>query len=374
MSVSNRPPIRVGMIGIGNWAQHGPIRVLNLLPDYALSTLFSQRRKAAEVGAAKYGFDHVADSVGDLVRRPEVDLVAVLTTAPQHAAGIRTAIEAGKDVYCEWPLTTSTALSQELATLAEAKGVRTFTSLQRRFAPFNRYVKDLIGEGYIGRLRSVRMHVSMNYFQPQLPKALAWTAPPENFSSMVAIYAGHFLDMLFYAVGWPESIQALAVNQFSKVKIVETGEEIATTNADEFVLTGLLPNNAVVIVHLEGGKRNGSGVQIDISGTEGDLRVTNTSAFGDVGDDYRIFGARGDKLDLQPMPIPSKYDVLPKAGLPSAVMEAAENFAAFARDVRDGTSTAPTFRDAIRMHRLIDTALSSSDSGHRSAFDASLFG
>jgi hypothetical protein len=30
-------------------------------------------------------------------------------------------------------------------------------------------------------------------------------------------------------------------------------------------------------VHIEGGKRNGSGVHIDISGHEGDLRVSNTS-------------------------------------------------------------------------------------------------
>jgi predicted dehydrogenase len=51
-------PIRVGMVGIGNWAQHGHVQVLNLLPEYELSVLYSQRRKAAEAAAAKYGFRH----------------------------------------------------------------------------------------------------------------------------------------------------------------------------------------------------------------------------------------------------------------------------------------------------------------------------
>jgi len=80
------------------------------------------------------------------------------------------------------------------------------TGLQRRLAPHNRYLRDLLAEGYVGRLRSPRLHVSMNYFQPRLPNALSWTVPPENFSSMVAIYVGHFLDMLFEAIGWPTCV------------------------------------------------------------------------------------------------------------------------------------------------------------------------
>jgi predicted dehydrogenase len=143
------------------------------------------------------------------------------------------------------------------------------------------------------------------------------------------------MDMLLQTVGWPESIQALAVNQFPKVTIIETGETMDTTNADEFVLTGTLPGNAIVTARFECGKRNSCGVQIDISGTEGDLRVTNTSAFGDIGDNYLVFGARGNKLAPEPMPVPSKYDVLPKAGLRSAVTEAAENFAALAMYVKE---------------------------------------
>jgi hypothetical protein len=36
----------------------GTCRVLNLLPEYELSVLYSQRREAAEAAAAKYGFRH----------------------------------------------------------------------------------------------------------------------------------------------------------------------------------------------------------------------------------------------------------------------------------------------------------------------------
>jgi predicted dehydrogenase len=126
------------------------------------------------------------------------------------------------------------------------------TGLQRRLAPHNRYLRELLAEGYVGRLRSPRLHVSMNYFQPRLPNALSWTVPLENFSSMVAIYVGHFLDMLFKAIGWPTCVSALTVNHFPKVTIIETGKEIETTNADEFVLAATLPDDAVVSAYFEG--------------------------------------------------------------------------------------------------------------------------
>jgi predicted dehydrogenase len=55
-----------------------------------------------------------------------------------------TLITAGKDVYCEWPLTPTAAKSAEPATLADAAGVKTQIGLQRQFAPAFRYVHDLI--------------------------------------------------------------------------------------------------------------------------------------------------------------------------------------------------------------------------------------
>ncbi|CAN5299908.1 Gfo/Idh/MocA family oxidoreductase [soil metagenome] len=373
MSALTGTPIRVGIVGVGNWARHGHLRVLSMLPQYQVTAVFSQRRDAAEAAAREYGIAHVVDSLDALVGHPDVDLVVVLNTAPQHAASVRAAIAAGKDVYCEWPLTPSTATSMELVQLARQAGVRTLLGAQRRLAPHNRYLADLLREGYVGALRSARLHVSMNYFQPQLPKSLAWTVPPENFSSMVAIYAGHFLDMLFTAIGWPDRIQVTAVNQFPVITIIETGEQIQTTNADEFVLTGTYPDGAIVTAHFEGGKRNGSGVQLDITGTRGDLRISNSSSFGDVGDDYRVFGAQGDQLELRAMPVPSRYDSLPPgSGLPSAVLELAHNYVAFANDQRDGTKTAPTFEDGVRLHRLFDAAAVAASTGQRVTFDSGL--
>ncbi len=365
MSASFPSSIRVGLIGVGNWAIRGHLPILQLLPDYHIVAVQSRRREAAENAARLFGIPYVLDTAEEVANHPEVDLVLVLTTAPQHEAGIRAALAAGKHVYSEWPLTTHTATSAELMRLAETKGLRHAVGLQRRLAPSTRFVHDLLSKGYVGKLRSVRMHVSMNYFQALRDRALAWTAPPENFSSVLAIYGGHFLDMLFAMTGWPVSISGLAVNQFQEVTIAQTGEVIPTTTPDQLVLSGLLPGNAVLSVHIEGGKRNGSGVQIDITGDQGDLRITNKSAFGDEGDDYVIQGANGDNLPLATLRVPDSYDWLPPSGLPSSVLELGDLYAALARDLRTGGHDAPSFADGVRMHRLIDALMLSSDSGRQ---------
>jgi predicted dehydrogenase len=172
--------------------------------------VYSRSAEKAASLVARHGFKYATTSLQELVSHPEVDLVLVLTPAFQHEEGIRAAIETGKDVYCEWALTPSTALSRELHELADKAGVRTIVGLQRRLNPGYRYVRDLLEQGEIGEVRSVRLHVSVEYFQRERPASLYYTIPEENFSSLLSIHGGHFLDALFRTmVGFPQSLSAL---------------------------------------------------------------------------------------------------------------------------------------------------------------------
>lgn len=355
--------IRVGIIGAGNWANYGHIPSMVLLPDYEVVAIQSRRREAAEAAALKFGIASVVNTVDELVNHPEVDMVAVLTTAPQHEEGVRAAIGAGKDVYSEWPFTTNTEKAEELLSLAKKAGVKHAIGLQRRLSPTNRYIADLIKEGYVGKLRSVRLHVSMNYLQAMRTKSLRWTAPSDDFSHTIAIYAGHFLDALFQTVGYPKSFSSELVNQFDEVTIIETGEKINTTAPDQLVLSGRLSDGAVISVHIEGGKRNNSGVQLDITGDQGDLKITNVSAFGGVGEDYLIEGAHGDNIPLETLTIPKAYYWVNQPEMGSGALELTNLYYAFAGDYKKGSHNAPTFEDAVIMHKFFDLMQESSDNG-----------
>ncbi|MGQ7935286.1 Gfo/Idh/MocA family protein [Paraburkholderia sp. D1E] len=130
--------------------------------------------------------------------------------------------------------------------------MRTIIGLQRRLNPGYRYVRGLLEQGEIGEVRSVRLHVSVKYFRRARPTSLYFTIPEKNFSSLLSIYGGHFLDALFTTmVGYPQSLSALTVNQFKKVTLVETRETFPDTSADQVVLAGTFGNGAVLTVHIE---------------------------------------------------------------------------------------------------------------------------
>ena len=355
--------IRVGIIGAGNWAEYGHIPALKLLPEFEITAVYSRSREKAAALAERHQIRYPVTSLAELVNHPEVDLVLVLTPAPQHETGVRAAIAAGKDVYSEWPLTPSAALSAELLALAGQAGVRHVVGLQRRLAPGYRYVRDLLAQDYIGQLRSVRMHVSVEYFRQLRIAALYFTVPAENYSGLLHIYGGHFLDLLFTHFGFPRTLSALTVNQSPQVTLIETGETLPHTSADQVVLSGTFANGAVLSVHLEAGKRNNFGVQIDITGSDGDLKISNGTSFGDAAN--LIEGARGDARPLQPLPVPPEYDWLPANQLGGSTAELAHLYAAYARDVRDGSHLAPSFRDGLNMHAVIDAIVASDRRGSR---------
>jgi predicted dehydrogenase len=166
-------------------------------------------------------------------------------------------------------------------------------------------------------------------------------------------------------VGRPTEISAVSVNQWPEITIAETGEEISTTVPDQLMLQGILASGAVFAVHIEGGKHHGTGVKIDITGDDGDLQVTNTSAFGGVGEDYNLSGARAADTAMAPLPVPASYNWLPPSDLPSGVLELADLFEVHARDLASGARTVPTFEDALFMQRLLEQAAASSASGRR---------
>ena len=360
--------IRVGIVGVGNWGRYGHLPVLQLLPNFEVTAVASRRQEYADEIAGQFHIQHAFTDADDLIHHPEVDLVVVLPPAPQHARLVRAVIAAGKDVYCEWPLTTNLAETEEMLALAHAADVRHVVGLQRRLGPSARYVHDLLAQGYVGEIRSVRMHVSMNYFQERRSADLAWTVPAEYFSHILSIYGGHFMDMLFHVVGLPQTLSSVVKNQFPTVTIIETEQTYSNTTPDQVVVIGTLAVGAVFSIQIEGGKRNGSGLQIDITGTEGDLKISNALSFGNA-QDNKIEGAKGDGETLRLLPVPASYSWVPPSTLDASVLDLAHLYVAYANDREYGTDDAPDFGVAVQMHRLIELILEASSTGTRKTVD-----
>ncbi|WP_063127306.1 Gfo/Idh/MocA family protein [Nocardia fusca] len=355
--------IRVGIIGAGGWARYGHIPALQTLPEFDVTAISARRKESAQKAAEKFGIPHAYSDPHELINDPKVDLVAVVTPSPEHAPFVRAAIEAGKDVYSEWPLTTRTTDSEDLLALAESKGVRHLVGLQRRLGPANRYARDLLAQGYVGEVRAARISVGVDAFTPVMPGAVAWTFDVANFTHVLSIYGGHFLDVLFQLVGPPEELTALTAIQFPELTVAETGETVRSAKPDEVMAIGTLARGGLFSVQLEGGQKYPTGLQIDITGTDGVLRITNNRAFENTEDNtlHGVNTAGGNEGTLTVLPVPEQYRTLPANSLDESVQDLAHLYAAYARDKTHGTTEATTFADALTQHHLIDRIQRSSE-------------
>lgn len=357
MANSNR--IRVGVIGASptaGWASYVHLPALTALPAFEVTAVSTTRRNSAEETARKLEIRHAFDDGVALIEHPDVDLAVISVRAPDHARLVRAACAAKKDVLCEWPLGISLAETRELAKLADEAGIRTVVGLQRRLAPGVRYLRDLLREGHVGRIRSVTLEASTPMLGHRRPLAYAYTADERNGVNVLYTMLAHFLDTVLCATSPLESFAAVVARTFDQAILEETNEVVPVTAPDEVAMVGRLANGAVLTARAEAGKRNDGTIACRITGTEGDLVLSV---------DLTVSGAKGDGQPLAPMPTPERYFTVPKGSLSDDAYPVAQLYAAYAKDRAEGTREAPTFRDALAFHELLARIEEASTTGRR---------
>ncbi|MFJ9695650.1 Gfo/Idh/MocA family protein [Kitasatospora sp. NPDC101183] len=334
--------IRVGVVGASGWADASHLPALTALPEYELTAVATTRRASADRTAAKYGARHAFTDAGALAAHPEVDLVVVSVRVPEHAAVIRAALAAGKDVLSEWPLGVDEAEAHSLAEAATAAGVRHAVVLQGLHSPSVRHVADLVASGRIGALRSAVLVASGDPFGgPGIPADLAWTLDPAAGASILTIMAGHFLPTLERVAGRLTEVNAWLPRLHERVRIDGTDRYEPNPTPDQVLVHGRLEGGATASVTVHGGHgRAADGFLLKLSGTGGTLTAVPADGL-----PYPHWGEWDIRIDGEPLAVPDSYRTVPAdvpAGPPA-------NIAALYRDL----AAAPDFAAGLRNHRLL---------------------
>ncbi len=139
---------KVGVIGCGNisgiYLQVG--QTFEVMEISAVADLLPER---AQAQAAKYGIPR-ACSVDELLADPEIQIVINLTIPNAHAEVGQRAVEAGKSVYNEKPLTITRADGLRLLETAQTKGVRVGGAPDTFLGGGLQTCRKLIDDGWIG--------------------------------------------------------------------------------------------------------------------------------------------------------------------------------------------------------------------------------
>lgn len=347
--------IRIGFIGLNpdsHWAAKAHIPALKSLPDdFEVVGVANSSPESAKAAAGALNLPHAFENAQALVQSPEVDLAVVTVKVPHHFELVKAALEAGKHVYCEHPLGNGLEETRKMAELAKSKGVVAVVGTQMVNAPEVIFLKQLIHEGFVGKVLSTTLIGSGGNWGSETNEEHYYLFDNANGANMLTIPLGHTLAGLTNVLGAFDTLKSVMFSNFQTVKITDTGEEKPKTAEDQIMVIGKLQSGAAINIHYRGGISKGTNLLWEINGTEGDIRITGGSGHGQMVQ-LSICGAKKNEKELKPLTPPAEmYQGLPDN---SVVRNVACIYSLLADDIRNGTRKAPTFQSALKLHELLN--------------------
>src|SRR5271165_4140687 len=360
--------IRLGLIGAsvgGTWSARSHLPAVQASADVELTAVCTTRAESAEAARKAYGARLAFADYRDMIASPDIDAVAVVVRVPSHYAPTKAALDAGKHVYCEWPLGRTTAEAVELAALARANRLVTAVGLQARVNPALMHMKEQIEAGFVGEVLAV--HVSLlREGVLSRPSHRIWQRDVELGAHTLTIAAGHTVDAMRFVTGDFARLSAVVATQAKQWLDTGTGTLLDVTSPDNVLLCGRLANGAVASVHIGAIPFAGSGYRMEIYGRDGTLVASGEDS--PQLSEVFLHGAKGNDT-LVPMPVPERF-TFAAPGTPSGeAVNVGQLYTLFAQAIRDGTSHQPTFAIAVDLHRLVDAIKQASDTGREVTFE-----
>jgi predicted dehydrogenase len=361
--------LRVGLIGAGGrWGPWAHVPALQGLPQTELYAVCTAHADTAQAAAEKYGVKHAYGDVNALGADPQVEAALIAVRVPAHYALTKSALEAGKHVYCEWPLGANTKEAEELAALARAKKLQVMVGLQRRASPAYLYMRELIKDGYVGEMLSVNMTL-MNSGVLTRTSDRTWQRDIALGANPLTITFGHAIDAVLMVVGELTEVSAIVSTQAKQWFETDTKKYVDTTAPDNIMIQGRLENGAVLGANVGVQPWHGSGYRFEVYGKEGTLMMIGGGESGQEAN-RKIMGGRKDDKALQELPVPERLKWVPeevrKVG---RAYDVGQMWVRFAEAIRSGARLEPDFDHAVRRHRMLDAVVRASETGQRQKID-----
>ncbi|MBT2209019.1 Gfo/Idh/MocA family protein [Actinomadura sp. NEAU-AAG7] len=173
-------PIGLAVVGAGYW---GPnlVRTAQATPALRLRWLCDLDEERARTVLGPYTTVRATPSYRQVLDDPDVAAVAIATPAATHFELVRAALEAGKHVLVEKPLTPSAAQSAELVDLAARYGLVLMCDHTYCYTPAVRKIRELIHGGEIGDVQFVdSVRINLGLVQPDVD--VLWDLAPHDLS------------------------------------------------------------------------------------------------------------------------------------------------------------------------------------------------
>lgn len=140
--------VRAAVIGCGSWGRNHA-RVYRELPDVELAAVSDLNPQTAQQIGERYGATFCTDP-SPIINDPSIDLISICTPTITHADIAIAAIEAGKHILVEKPMTNTVSEAKMLIRAAEKHGSKLAVGFVERFNPAVQEAIKRVSEREIG--------------------------------------------------------------------------------------------------------------------------------------------------------------------------------------------------------------------------------
>jgi len=335
-------------------------------PGVELVSVMGRDAERTKKFAHQWDFAQATTDADELLAN--ADALVIATPNDTHLPLTMAALDRGIDILCEKPLALTAEDAARMTTKAQEAGAITLVPFTYRFMPTNRWVKQLIDEGYVGAPH----HLGLRYFTGfARNNEYSWRFDnSEAGSGVIGDLGSHWLYLAHWllsdAAGEIEQIGANVTHFYERGprpdgRAYEPGEDSA-------VLTLRFASGAYAILQVSAVCWEGSHFNqthhLDIHGTDGTLY-----AYNDWENTQSVSGVKADQPGpAAPLPIPdsvwggARRDTVHNT-YRDVFRSEGHMIGEFVQAVRTRQPVTPSFVDGLRVQRLIDASLKSAANG-----------
>jgi predicted dehydrogenase len=229
--------INWGIIGCGDVTEIKSGPAFNKVKNSSLVAVMRRDAAKAKGYAQRHGIAKWYSTATDIINDADVNAIYIATPPSSHEEYTIAALNAGKPVYVEKPMTINTAAAKRMMNVANEKKVKLVVAHYRREQPMFKKIKQLLAEKIIGDTRFANLEFykrSLTKEELLIPKN-AWRVDAEIAGGgLFYDLAPHQLDLMYYFFGEAEKVNGIAMNQ----------EKLY--NADDIVAGNILFKSGIV--------------------------------------------------------------------------------------------------------------------------------
>lgn len=358
------PKVRVGLVSTSWWAEQMFLPSLQSHPQAEIAAICGRDQERARALAAKYGIAATYAGYRQMFEQAGLDAVVVAVPDDLHYAVTMAALDARLHVLCEKPLAANAQQAREMAGKAAAAGVKHMVLYTFRWMPYLQYARDLIDQGYIGRLYHCEFRYLLGYGRSG---DYIWRMDRRRANGILGDIGSHAIDTARWLIG-----EFAAVSAQLGVFVQRRGPDGGALDPanDCALLLARFASGAQGVIQASGVAYLADGAfaqQVRLYGEDGTLEL-DVPPFGPAAAAV-IRGVRRQEEKMQVLAVPPVYWGAADPADPFSVFTKSSAGARqfvdviLGRDIPGRDGSYPTFYDGYKAQQVIDAALQADAEG-----------